>query len=624
METNRRVFDLQARGQAADEFDVSLASEHPVDRGGYVEVLDLTADAVDLTRAREGLPLLADHGQRRLGRITGLRVQAGKLRGRLKFFDTEAGREARAEVDGGHREVSIGYQVLATRDESDGRDRKVRVTRWRPYEGSIVAVPADPTVGINRSHQGASTMEEINTGADTGADLELSRAQRRAAGRAAAEGQERIDKLTRTAQAYAKWLRPDDVAIAVREGWSTDKFNDLIMQRMQSGAVDMTTTYPSSQERSHRDDDPAQGFSVLRALQALIDPAAFLRSAGREAEVSRELARASKLDTQGVIIPWGALSRGDPLVERQQRAMSAGSSGLGGSFVQTTIMGDQLIDALRARMVCATLGATMLPGLSSPVTLPRKSSSTSPGAWLTETGQATETDVATGGVTLTPRRVSAYVDVSKQLLITAGVAVEQMIVNDLRVTMSHEADRVAINGTGSSNEPRGVANVSGVGSVVGGTDGAQLDWTHVLALEAAVDDANAMTDPRTAAYAINAKTRSWLKRRPKISGASEGLVMGDAPIDDLGLGRLNGYPAMVSSRLPSNLVKGGSGAVCSRLVFGCWSELVIGMFGPGVELTVDPYTLARTGQVRIVASLFMDVGVRNAAAFAVMDDARTA
>ena len=72
--------------------------------------------------------------------------------------------------------------------------------------------------------------------------------------------------------------------------------------------------------------------------------------------------------------------------------------------------------------------------------------------------------------------------------------------------------------------------------------------------------------------------------------------------------------------MPSNLVKGSSGAVCSSAIFSSdWSMFVLGLFG-GQDITVDPYTLATTGQVRITLNQFFDWLCRQPGAFSSIDD----
>ena len=79
----------------------------------------------------------------------------------------------------------------------------------------------------------------------------------------------------------------------------------------------------------------------------------------------------------------------------------------------------------------------------------------------------------------------------------------------------------------------------------------------------------------------------------------------------------------ITNNVPSNLTKGTSSGVCSSAVFGAdWSMFVLGLFG-GLDVTVDPYSLATGGQVRITLNQFFDWLCRQPGAFASMDDALT-
>lgn len=76
--------------------------------------------------------------------------------------------------------------------------------------------------------------------------------------------------------------------------------------------------------------------------------------------------------------------------------------------------------------------------------------------------------------------------------------------------------------------------------------------------------------------------------------------------------------------LPSNLTKGTSTTVCSALAYSSnWSELIVGIYGGGVDIVVDRVTMADTGQIKINASVLAGVGLNLPAAFAKMDDALT-
>ena len=146
----KRAFQLELGQRADDEqrsIEASLSSETPVARRDGDEVLAHSPEAVDLSRAP--LPLLEGHDQSRLniGLVENLALEGGKLRGKLRFGASARARELWEDVKTGIiRGISVGYEVLKTERQRGG----YRVVRWRPVEISLVAVPADSTVGIGR------------------------------------------------------------------------------------------------------------------------------------------------------------------------------------------------------------------------------------------------------------------------------------------------------------------------------------------------------------------------------------------------------------------------------------------------------------------------------------------
>lgn len=129
----------------------SLSSEEPVLRSFGREVLVHTSDSVNLTRAMDGLPLLFQHNQDQpIGLVENLRLVDNRLRGQLRFSQNARAEEIFRDVrDGFLKNLSIGYSIDRWEEIPD--DDLIRVTGWTLLEASVVTVPADPTVGINRS-----------------------------------------------------------------------------------------------------------------------------------------------------------------------------------------------------------------------------------------------------------------------------------------------------------------------------------------------------------------------------------------------------------------------------------------------------------------------------------------
>jgi len=164
----------------------------------------------------------------------------------------------------------------------------------------------------------------------------------------------------------------------------------------------------------------------------------------------------------------------------------------------------------------------------------------------------------------------------------------------------------------------GLLNTSGIGSVAGGTDGAAPTYEHLVDLETAVSSANA--DVGNLGYLTNSKVRGKLRKTQEFASTNGKAVWTSGR--ERVIGEVLGYDAHVTNAMPSNLVKGGSGAVCSAIAFGNWADMIIGMWG-GLDVMLDPYALATSGGRRVIALQDVDVAFRHVESFAVMKDAKT-
>jgi HK97 family phage major capsid protein len=186
-----------------------------------------------------------------------------------------------------------------------------------------------------------------------------------------------------------------------------------------------------------------------------------------------------------------------------------------------------------------------------------------------------------------------------------------MLKNDLVTAVAIAVDAAAIEG-GAANTPTGILNTVGIGSVVGGTNGAAPSFANIVALEKEVAIDNA--DMGALAFLTNPKVRAKLKQ--VAVGTDQRMVWGESG------NTLLGYNAYVTTQVPSTLDKGSSTGVCSAIIFGNFNDLMIGQWG-GLDLIVDPYTAASNAQVNVYIHSFWDVLVRHAESFAAMKDATT-
>ena len=301
----------------------------------------------------------------------------------------------------------------------------------------------------------------------------------------------------------------------------------------------------------------------------------------------------------------------DTLVEKR---MSAGSATAGGNTIQTDKVG--FFDALYAKRVLQQLGVKYFTGLSNNVDLTGLATGVTV-AWGTETASLSSGAPTTAARSLTPHRLGAYVDMSKQLLIQ-NPSLEGYVIQSFMEAIYVAVEAAYINGTSAA--PTGLLSTSGIQSVAMGTSGAVPSLAKLLELVAALGTANANTE--NLKFLINPKTEGILKRTPIDSGSGAMIMayqqyfMGQPNIID---GKITG----VTSNVPSNLTKGSSSGVCSALICGEFSKSVIGQFG-GMDLLIDPYTQAVDGKNRIVANTFWDVAFEQPAVFGVIPDVLTA
>ena len=163
----RSFADCQLRAVEGEgnerKFKLSFSSEEPYDRWWGTEILSHAEGAVNLQRLSEIGCVLYNHNRDKvIGKVLSVQVSNGRGEAEIEFDDDAESEIIFKKVQSGTlKGVSVGYMVevwedvAANKKSSDGRFTGPCsvATRWTPYEISIVSVPADPTVGVGRSHE---------------------------------------------------------------------------------------------------------------------------------------------------------------------------------------------------------------------------------------------------------------------------------------------------------------------------------------------------------------------------------------------------------------------------------------------------------------------------------------
>lgn len=591
--------------------ELSFASEAPYQRWWGVEVLDCTAKSVRLSRLMSGAPLLWNHDtDEQIGVVESVAIGTDRVCRAVVRFGRSAAADERFQdvLDGICRNVSVGYlihaadlvKVAGDPNQGDGAADTYRVTDWEPFEVSIVAVPADPGVGVGRSADDdpriailsaapASPLalaadpltpsSETRTMTTSTLDQPAAPALNLSSDVAAITKAERL-RAAEIRAIGAQFARFDGVKMAgeaVEAGIDVQGFRNLMANAITAAQTSQVTTLDLSPKDNRQ-------FSVMRAIRAMTDRN--WSTAGFEKECSDAICKRAGIPEAvngGFYVPFDILS---------QRDLTVAAPTGGGNLVATNLMPQNFIDLLRARALVAQLGATMMPGLVGNVAIPRLTGAAT-GYWLsTEATAITESQQTIGQLALTPKTVGAYTELSRLLLLQSTPAADALVLNDFAKVIALAIDLAAFEGTGASGQPTGISNTAGIGSVVG----TALAYAGVIEFQTDVAAGNALA--ANSAFATTPTIAGLLMQRARFASTDTPLWTGSVLN-----GQLGGFTAATTTAVTA-----------ASMVFGDFSQVVIAEWGM-FELAMNPYASFAAGITGIRAMQSVDVGIRQAAAF---------
>jgi len=605
-----RAHEMDEKAINADDrtVRVGVSSEEPVKRNFGMEVIDHSRESMNLDFLNSGrAPLLLDHDmERQIGVVQSVELDedARRLRAVVRFGKGERASEVFDDVaDGIRQNISVGYRVDGRIEREGDHEDTVRV-RTTPMEISIVSIPADQSslVGVGRSSsEPLSATPKTTERNDDMSEVDLE-AVRQEAAKAAQKSAKEIMSLAR------KHNRADLGEEAIGRGVSVDEFRGELLQALENQPLDTPVNVIDAPVKEKRE------YSLGRMVQAQIS--GDWRNAGFEREMNDEIARRVGREAEGIYVPDFAWQQRGPLATGATGA--TGSEVVFDDFVPTVHRGDMFIEALRARQVLSNLGTTYLTGLTSRIKMPKLATGAN-AAFVEELGDVADGAGTDGGVTLQPRTMGAFVDMSRLLMLESVPAIEQIIRNDLLASAADRMEFYAIQGSGSSGQPTGILNTSGINDldISSGTDVDSMTWADVINLVELVEEDNGIVNQNAAGFLSNPNVKAALAQTAKVSSTDSVMILNDP------WNQLYGYPIEFTSNVPNNLNPGDGGTDASAVVFGDFSQLMIAQFG-APSILVDPYTNSRAGSVRLVLHAELDVGVRNAVSFAVTNEVSTA
>ena len=595
--TLHRAFSVEraAINEEARTVELAFASESPYERWWGVEILDCTPTAMRLGRLSSGAPLLADHDTRdQIGVIESVQIGADRVaRAVCRFGKSERAEEMfRDVVDGIRRNVSVGYQIHSATlvEQTDDQDT-YRVSDWEPYEVSLVSVPADTTVGVGRSASDASPLvpmpppilikENIMTTVAIEAVPAAPALTSEAVRAQVAHERKTMLEMIAVGDQFARYNGPALAKASIEKGETVEQLRAQIMNAMTAAQTTQVTNLDLSPKDQKR-------FSLFRAIRAMSgkEGDTWEKTAGFEHECQKAILARVGLQTSvhgGFYIP----------MDVQKRDLTVGTPTAGGNLVATDLNAASFIDLLRARARVAQLGATMLPGLVGNLSIPRLTGAAT-GYWLANEATAiTESQQTIGQLALAPKNLGAYTEISRQLMLQSAPAAEQLIMTDLAKVLALAIDLAALEGSGSSGQPTGISQTSGIGSV----SGTSLALAGVIEFQTDVAAGNALADG--ASYLTTPAVAGLLKGRARISSTDSKTLWEGSILDGL----VDGFRATTTTQVTA-----------ASMVFGDFSQVVIGEWGM-LEIAMNPYASFAAAITGIRAIQSVDIGIRQAAAF---------
>ena len=242
-----------------------------------------------------------------------------------------------------------------------------------------------------------------------------------------------------------------------------------------------------------------------------------------------------------------------------------------------------ILEPLRAKNVLVAAGAKFITGLVGDVQVPSMSASNV--TWEGETASAKDGGQTFTAVKLSPKRLTAYVDISKQFLVQDSKSAEALIRQDIINAINSKLEATILgSAAGTTTQPAGIFN--GVSKTT------IASFKDICNMEAKIEDANVIGECK---YVMSNKAKAALRNMAKSAKSTE-LVMEGGTID--------GTEVLNTSNVEEQ-----------NVVYGDFSNLAIGQWG-SIDLLVDPYTKAGDAQVRLVVNAFFDAKVLRNGAFA--------
>ncbi|EFO0983036.1 major capsid protein [Escherichia coli] len=628
------------------EFEIAFSSTQPYQRQFWDEqnqemvvldeILVHTPEAVDLSRLNNNAPLLFNHNfDNHIGVVCNARIDADNVgRALVKFskHGTLANDIRNKVIEGTMEKISVGYDIKEY--HIDYTKGQLIVTKWAPYELSFVTVPADDTVGLNRSLNTITVNLEAKRDMTKEQIEEIKEEQEPAQVEETPVEENKEPKVEETQERQVEENKEDENLEdgkdaehpeSVDDDNSTVRETEEVKEEREAAPVEEEKIEEVA-ERSEEDEleirEIARELNIddeeLKRALAIKDmtPEAFrtkalnkIATAQRNNEQIKDSKMEKTFDLNNVI---RSLVDGDVLGanEAEYSAMAAtatmqrGRAARGGSvFVpaaalraaadgntKTTLtavtdeklMTESYIEMLMPESVLGRLGVTVYSGLNSPTAIPKMTaSSVDAFGFVDENGAAPESKAEFANVKLSPKTFAGGNPISRQSLKTVpGIAT--LITDHINKAVRIKLEQLILSDKENARGPAGLVKQLVDASRV--TKKAAFSYKDFLKEIAALTDAG--VPAQAIKFAMSGATAAELESTPKSDrGDAQGFIMEN--------GKIAGYEVVTSGVIPAD-----------HIVLGDFSGITIGEWG-GLELDIDDTTYR--AQSAIVPRIWVDL-----------------
>ncbi|MCN2992947.1 phage major capsid protein [Escherichia coli] len=626
------------------EFEIAFSSEQPYQRQFWDEqnqemvvldeILVHTPEAVDLSRLNNNAPLLFNHNfDNHIGVVCNARIDADNVgRALVKFskHGTMANDIRNKVIEGTMEKISVGYDIKEY--HIDYAKGQLIVTKWAPYELSFVTVPADDTVGLNRSlntitvnleakrdmtkeqieeikeEQESAQVEE--TPVEENKEPEVEETQERQVEENKedenledgkdAEHPESVDDDSSTVReaeevkeereaAPVEEEKIEEVAerseedeLEIREIARELNIDDEELKRalankemtpeaFRTKALNNITNAQRNNEQI-KDSKMEKTFDLNNVIRSLVDGEAL---GANEAEFSAMAATAT--------MQRGRAARGGSVFvpAAAMRAAAAGNTKADlTAITDEKLMTESYIEMLMPESVLGRLGVTVYSGLNAPTAIPKMTkSSVDAFGFVDENGAAPESKAEFANVKLSPKTFAGGNPISRQSLKTVpGIAT--LITDHINKAVRIKLEQLILSDKENTRGPAGLVKQL--------VDASRVEKKAAFSYKDFLKEIAKLTDAGVPAqaikFAMSGATAAELESTLKDNGVSGYIIEN---------GKLAGYEVVTSGVIPAD-----------HIVLGDFSGITIGEWG-GLELDMDDTTYR--AQSAIVPRIWVDL-----------------